>query len=120
MGTRDVTSFHLLSHFGHTFNCIFTGCHGMSRDFPGIPVTKGVLQRVEHNCKYMQLLKSEMYNRLEYLDDYLIDYDFLIVIVIVITQKIFKNNRNHNRNHLKKFRMSNRNRNRKISKNSIF
>ena len=56
MGTRDVTSFHLLSHFGHTFNCIFTGCHGMSRDFPGIPVTKGVLQRVEHNCKCISYL----------------------------------------------------------------
>ena len=55
-----------------------------------------------------------MYNRLDYLDDYLIDYDFLIVIVIVITQKFFKNNRNHNRNHLKKFSISNRNRNRKI------
>ena len=63
-----------------------------------------------------KITKAEMYNRLDYFDDYLIDYLFLIVIVIVITRKIFKNNRNH----LKKIGIPNRNRNRKKSKNSIF
>jgi hypothetical protein len=52
-----------------------------------------------------KITKAEMYNRLDYFDDYL----FLIVIVIVITRKIFKNNRDHNRNHLKKFGIPNRN-----------
>ena len=44
-----------------------------------------MIKSVSCSLSFQQLtLRTEMYNRLDYFDDYLIDYLFLIVIVIVI------------------------------------
>ena len=38
-----------------------TRCHEMSRDVTGFPVTKGVLQRVKHNCANENISKFTFY-----------------------------------------------------------